>query len=241
MSRPLDLPPADAYEHGTRARYVGGCRCASCRAANSRYGSSRVRAKAAGDWNGLVPAARARAHIEALRAEGVGLRTVADVSGVARSVLAALVSGQRTALRARSERAILDVSAEAGLNGAKLLPAEALLARLEAVRVARGWTRRELARRLGYQGNALQFRPDRMTARNIARVERFLRQLDQPPPAPSPKVVLRRVRELLALPNPWEGRDELADLARACGLPDEGDPSTLAAAIRRHLHRNARA
>jgi len=33
-SRPSDLPPAESYEHGTRARYVAGCRCDDCKRAN---------------------------------------------------------------------------------------------------------------------------------------------------------------------------------------------------------------
>lgn len=34
MSRPSDLPPAEKYEHGTRARYVAGCRCDDCKRSN---------------------------------------------------------------------------------------------------------------------------------------------------------------------------------------------------------------
>jgi hypothetical protein len=32
--RPVDLPNEDAFPHGTRSRYVVGCRCDECRAAN---------------------------------------------------------------------------------------------------------------------------------------------------------------------------------------------------------------
>lgn len=34
MGRPDDLPPAEHYPHGTRARYVAGCRCGECKKAN---------------------------------------------------------------------------------------------------------------------------------------------------------------------------------------------------------------
>lgn len=34
MSRPLDMPAADRFTHGTRARYVTGCRCDACRESN---------------------------------------------------------------------------------------------------------------------------------------------------------------------------------------------------------------
>lgn len=47
MSRPHDLPPAESYQHGTRSRYVAGCRCSECRAANTRaYHERQQRAKA---------------------------------------------------------------------------------------------------------------------------------------------------------------------------------------------------
>jgi len=34
MTRPHDMPPAEHFAHGTRARYVTGCRCEPCRASN---------------------------------------------------------------------------------------------------------------------------------------------------------------------------------------------------------------
>lgn len=47
MPRPPDLPPPEHYAHGTRARYVAGCRCTPCRASNTRYYHERqARAKA---------------------------------------------------------------------------------------------------------------------------------------------------------------------------------------------------
>ena len=61
MGRPSTLRSAvelaAGKPHGTRIRYVGGCRCLPCRAANSRYESERQAARKLGDWNGLVDAA----------------------------------------------------------------------------------------------------------------------------------------------------------------------------------------
>lgn len=46
--RPLDLPSAERFAHGTRARYVCGCRCADCTASNARrYRERHERAQAA--------------------------------------------------------------------------------------------------------------------------------------------------------------------------------------------------
>jgi hypothetical protein len=46
--RPADLPGSERYAHGSRARYVAGCRCAECRAANTRaYHQRQAKALAA--------------------------------------------------------------------------------------------------------------------------------------------------------------------------------------------------
>ena len=49
--------------HGTRLKYMGGCKCMLCRAANSRYETERAVARKNGDWNGIVDARAARRHI----------------------------------------------------------------------------------------------------------------------------------------------------------------------------------
>jgi hypothetical protein len=47
-ARPADLPGSERYAHGSRARYVTGCRCAECRAANTRaYHALQAKALAA--------------------------------------------------------------------------------------------------------------------------------------------------------------------------------------------------
>lgn len=48
MARPADLPSAERFPHGIRARYVTGCRCDECRAANRRaYHERQARGRAA--------------------------------------------------------------------------------------------------------------------------------------------------------------------------------------------------
>lgn len=42
--RPTDLAPAEHFPHGTRARYVCGCRCDECRGANNRRYRERMAA-----------------------------------------------------------------------------------------------------------------------------------------------------------------------------------------------------
>ena len=74
-------------EHGTRARYMTGCKCLRCRAANSNYNTSRRAAIENGDFRGLVSAERVVAHIKKLSARGVGYKAVADAAGVSRTVV----------------------------------------------------------------------------------------------------------------------------------------------------------
>lgn len=162
---------AEAKPHGVRLKYLGGCRCLLCRAANARYESWRVWARRRGDWNGVVSAGRARRHLLVLSRSGVGRRTVAEISGVPQSLLHQIKRGRRSRIRARTERRIFLVRSGAR-NGASLVPAEQswrMISRL----MEEGFSSGEIARRLGYRTRALQFNRRRMTARNAVRIERF--------------------------------------------------------------------
>ena len=56
MARPTDLPLGEAYEHGTRARYVSGCKCAECRKANvALYHERQKRSKEAALDREILP------------------------------------------------------------------------------------------------------------------------------------------------------------------------------------------
>lgn len=171
--KPPDLPTAAQLACGTRAKYISGCRCLPCRAANSRYECERAAARKAGDWNGLVPAGRARAHLLKLSRRGVGRRAVQAACDVALTILQEVHSGRKTQIRRRTETRILAVTVDALSDGA-LIPAahtHALIQRL----LEEGFTRAELARRLGYRSPKLQLNTPKVTAKNAARVERFYR------------------------------------------------------------------
>ncbi|HVB99020.1 MAG TPA: hypothetical protein VNJ12_06765 [Candidatus Dormibacteraeota bacterium] len=166
---------AEAKPHGTRVKYLGGCRCLPCRAANAGYECRRVRARRSGDWNGLIPAGRARQHLLALSRAGVGRRTVADIAGVPQSLLHRIRTGRRRRIRARTARRILLVSRTA-MNDARLVPAGRAWRMIDRL-VEEGFTRAEIARRLGYRSRALQLNRARITARSLVRVERFYRRM----------------------------------------------------------------
>jgi hypothetical protein len=218
--RPHDLPPAERYAHGTRSRYVTGCRCDACREANRLYYHERqAKARAAAlelavapvaagrlcpgiegepckkgvrlrkdsiggicsdcrvrlTWNGLVPAARAREHLLKLSEAGVGRRAVEAASDIASSILSDVFTGKAAHIRRDTERRILQVD-ELALADHSLVPARPTLKRIrELVRL--GYTRGELAQRLGYVNAALQLKRGLITARNAHRVERLHREV----------------------------------------------------------------
>lgn len=165
----------DTLAHGRRARYVAGCRCDLCRTANRNYARRRLHERRAGDWNGLVDAGAARAHLVKLSRQGVGRRAVAAATDVALRVISDVRSGRKARIRARTERKILAVTPACASDGAYVKAGRTQ--RLIDLLLDEGYTKAELARRMGYATPALQFRPHRMTARNVARVEALYRRL----------------------------------------------------------------
>lgn len=165
----------DTIAHGRRARYVAGCRCELCRAANRNYARKRGRAQREGDWNGLVDAARARAHLVSLSRRGVGRRAVAAATDVSQTVILDIRTGKKTRIRARTERKILGVTTAARSDRGLVKPGRTF--RLIEQLQEEGFSKAELARRLGYKAPALQFTRHRMTVRNVAAVERLYRRL----------------------------------------------------------------
>lgn len=160
---------------GTRSRYTLGCRCDECRRANTDYEKHRAHARANGDWNGLVPAAKVRAHVRKLARQGVGTRIVSECSGVSRSALNGIMAGKRYFIRARNEKKILAVTT--AMRGDKTLISAAGTWKLIDALLAEGFTRQYLARELGYTGRGLQLGRERITVRNAARVAALHRRL----------------------------------------------------------------
>src|SRR5436189_1819783 len=95
---------AEKRPHGDRIRYMGGCKCVPCRAANSRYETERAAARRRGEWNGIVSAAGAQRNLRRIADRGIGRRTVSDITGIAQSTLQKIKTGEKRNLRAMNEK-----------------------------------------------------------------------------------------------------------------------------------------
>jgi hypothetical protein len=167
----------DRLSCGVRAKYIAGCRCDDCRKSNTLYERLRAAARRNGDYNAMVPAARARTHILKLRRQGVGLRAIAAATNINRSVLQGIVSRRRGHCWTRNERKILACTPAIAGDHA-LISARATWRRIEQL-IEEGFTKRQLARRLGKQSDALQLGRERITVKNAAKVERLHRSFSE--------------------------------------------------------------
>lgn len=146
------LRVADRYEHGTRARYNTGCHCFQCRRANARYESERAKRPP----NPYVSVAPVRDHLDKLTAQGVGLRTVAEMAGASRSTLREIRIGAHNSIRKQLADRILAVGIEHAAEGALVDGAEtwALIDEL----LAAGYRKGQIATMLGREVPALQLK-----------------------------------------------------------------------------------
>jgi hypothetical protein len=195
-------------DHGDRLRYAAGCRCDDCRRANTAYERARNVARKAGDWNGIVPAARARQHLIQLSRKGVGRRAVQECTDIADSILSAIKSEKRKQIRARTERLILAVTPDQKSGNVRTSAADTwkLINKL----LAKGYTKTQIAHGIGAESHALQVGKKKVTVRNAHKVSKFFakcearefsdaarKKLEQPLPAgtysPKPGVLIHRM------------------------------------------------
>jgi DNA invertase Pin-like site-specific DNA recombinase len=163
--------------HGTRHRYLGGCRCVPCRAANSRYSTGRAAAQRAGDWRGFVPATLVLGHIQKLRKSGIGYKAIGAAADLAKSTLAMILTGQRAQIRKHNADRILAVDKSAMADHA-LVPAGRTWTLLNELLEA-GYTKTFLAKQLGSRAKrpSLQIQADRIAALTASKVERLYRRI----------------------------------------------------------------
>ncbi|HUE29887.1 MAG TPA: hypothetical protein VMR79_03380 [Verrucomicrobiae bacterium] len=150
-----------------------GCPWGSFLRKDSQIVCLRCRAESVADY--LVDAGKCRRKIRALRKRGIGRRSIADAAGVASSSIGEISRGTKTQVRLSTEARILNLDAGAAAGGTIVdaSPTQRLIGRL----LEEGFTRRELAKRLGYKSPALQLGGERILARNALRVAKFYRAI----------------------------------------------------------------
>ena len=92
-------------KHGTRSRYVGGCRCEDCRASNAADRRARLVRRP------LVPVEPVVAHLRALQSTGMSRARIAHRAGVAESTLDRIAREPGTQMRGDIARAVMGVRA----------------------------------------------------------------------------------------------------------------------------------
>lgn len=173
--------------HGTNARYQLGpdendtpgrqCRCDPCRGAAKAYRRRRNQRMEPA----YVSARPAREHVDWLSAQGVGLKRIVAVSGVAQGTIWKLMYGKggNPSKRIRRETAdrILAVMPSHGADGSRV-PAGPTWEIIDQL-VARGWQKSAIAESIGQRGPALQIGRQYVTRRNAAAIAGLL---DRPVP-----------------------------------------------------------
>jgi hypothetical protein len=100
---------------------------------------------------------------------------VAAACDVSLTIVASIRSGARAQIRKRTQDKILGVTRLA-VSDAALIPANETWCQINAL-LEEGFTKAELARRLGFETPALQVGKGKILARTAARVDRLFRML----------------------------------------------------------------
>ena len=155
------------------------------------YMRHRDRMIAYGRWEPFVPADRARAHVRALKAQGIGWAQVATLAGLPPGTVSKLLygsGGSRPSRRIRpaTEAAILAVRPSLDvIDGRTIIDGTGTRRRLQALAWC-GWPMARLSARLGNPGRQLETimrRGERVRASTARAVRDLYDELwDQPPP-----------------------------------------------------------
>jgi hypothetical protein len=186
--------PGLPHRHGTRVAYVKDrCRCAECTAANTAAQRAAERARALGQPSRYVDAAPVRAHIQRLRAAGLGYDQIAKIAHTSSSHVREIAqtsarSGGRGPLqrvsRALARRILAIAATPANRASHSKIEATGTRRRLQAL-VAIGHPPAELAHRLNRSLTNLRRSMDSatVTARTAQLVDELYEQLWNAPPA----------------------------------------------------------
>lgn len=153
------------YAHGTYIAYtIDRCRCDDCRRANRDYERDLNRRRLAVKWGMAEPdrvdPAEAKAHIDVLRANGIGCKRIAELAGVGTTTIARLSRPGHPRYGWRLERSvaerILAVSLDAELAPSRLVSAGPTGRKVRAL-IAAGYPRLQMATAIGVQASNFRY------------------------------------------------------------------------------------
>jgi hypothetical protein len=176
-----------ARPHGSRARYIRGCRCTPCKRANAAYEAKRVLG-----YTSLVDATPTREHIVVLREAGVGLSRITQLTGIARQTIQAILRGRpergnrpaQQVKRDTAERILALDPVNPDLAAGTPVDATGARRRIQAL-VCAGWSFPLLAERYGSTADHVRFlaRADRLYLSTVRRITELFEELwDVAPP-----------------------------------------------------------
>ncbi len=181
--------------HGTMHSFWRGCRCEPCRLARRTYNREHYRRHAAARGVSLVDAAQVQRHLKRLLSQGMGERSIADGAGVDRKTVHRVAAGLQVRLTRRTAFRLLRVSIDHAADHV-LIDAAPTWALLEQL-IDEGYTRKALAKLLGYRGKNVPIGKARCSVRNANRVrvlhEALTGDIARPIPRTRPHYHARRV------------------------------------------------
>ncbi|MCZ2849817.1 helix-turn-helix domain containing protein [Modestobacter sp. VKM Ac-2978] len=179
------------HSHGTRAAYVKDrCRCTACTAANTAASRAANRERAYGRRPPLTDAGPVHDHLVALRAAGIGVERIAELTGVSVSHIRTLAASdrghspvtRRIHLSTAARILIVSISDEHRAPHSRF-DATGTRRRLQAL-AAIGWSPELLAAELDRRTSSLQrsMTSPSVTARTARDVAALYERLENTPP-----------------------------------------------------------
>lgn len=194
--------PTGVHEPGDRSCASNhGCRCEACRRDHADYNRERDRRIGQGRWEPFVDGDEVREHVRALRAAGMGTRTIAARAGVSRTMLVNLEHGDPRRGQPPTRRvtaAVADRLRSLSPDAAPGAPVDAApYLALVRMLITNGWTQRDLATKLGmWEGNFSALLRRRQIRTDTARRLRDLAAEPSPGPRRHRLHAQRRQREV---------------------------------------------
>lgn len=239
------------HPHGHRNRYViDKCRCRPCRDSAAEYERMRTRQAAYGLWQPYVDAQPVRDHVNALRAQGMGWKRVAEVAGIEPSVLWKILYGARTrgmgpSKRVRETTAQRLLAVRLDLRAGAYIDGTGTRRRLQAL-FSLGWSQSRIATLMGMEARNLgtvihDRRGGRVTAATAAKARALYDDMwDRLPPSSGrwEKVAIANAKRAALRhgwlpPLAWDD-DTIDDPGASPAVPEDDtdiDPIAVARAI----------